>query len=292
MPEYARILRLRKNGKLNYALEYVCLDPANIASQIINKTFSTILMSGSLTPVEAYLDFLGFDKSRAEAIELPRSKEDFPPENSLILIDISVTTWIKRRATQIEMIAKHVEGIVNSTPGSSIVYFPSYELLNQVSQLIKLNKKVLIESPGMTENERIKIIKELKRKILLAVLNGKFARGVDLPGILKSVVIVGVPVRPPDVFSKLLENYYASKFNSKEIGALYAWRIPAINAAIQAAGRLIRDKNDVGVIAFLDNRYCFVKDYYKILPVEYRKYKKIVREPSEAVINFWKNFLK
>lgn len=284
-PSYARILHINMG---NFVLDHLCLDPAEVASQIINKTYATILMSGSLTPVEAYADFLGFDRTRTEMLELPRSKEDFPIENSLVAFDISVTTWIKRREAQIERIAEHVEGIINNTPGSAIVYFPSYELRDRIAKIMKLKKLTLLEKPEMTQAERSDAIKALcKEAVFLGVLSGKFSRGIDLPGVLKAIIVVGVPVHPPDLFSKLLEEYYSDKFGSKDIGALYAWRIPAINAAIQAAGRLIRTKDDRGVIAFLDGRYLFVRDYYKILPVEYRDYKKVVRDPIPFVRKFW-----
>ena len=45
--------------------------------------------------------------------------------------------------------------------------------------------------------------------MLLAVVSGSFGEGVDLPGSeLECIIIVGVPLAPPDLFTKSLINYY------------------------------------------------------------------------------------
>ncbi|MGV8171670.1 MAG: helicase C-terminal domain-containing protein, partial [Candidatus Woesearchaeota archaeon] len=101
-----------------------------------------------------------------------------------------------------------------------------------------------------------------KGAILNAVITGSFAEGIDLPGILKAVVIVGLPLQKPDLETKSLIEYYDKKFNK---GWDYGYLFPAFTKTIQAAGRCIRSETDKGVIIFLDERYGW-NNYYRCFP--------------------------
>ena len=47
---------------------YKCLDPSLITQEVIDESYWTLLMSGTLTPPEMYRDLLGFE-SKAETQE-------------------------------------------------------------------------------------------------------------------------------------------------------------------------------------------------------------------------------
>ncbi|MEK6882299.1 MAG: hypothetical protein AABY22_21955, partial [Nanoarchaeota archaeon] len=60
---YTRILTRQKSkrGYDYYTLSYNCLDPSLATKEVISQSFSTILMSGTLSPVSMYRDLLAVD---------------------------------------------------------------------------------------------------------------------------------------------------------------------------------------------------------------------------------------
>mgnify|MGYP000485405178 CR=1 FL=1 len=59
---------------------------------------------------------------------------------------------------------------------------------------------------------------------------------------------------------EILKEYYDRK---KQSGFDYAYRYPGMNKVLQAAGRVIRTKEDRGVILLLDDRF-LGRDYGEI----------------------------
>jgi DNA excision repair protein ERCC-2 len=79
---------------------------------------------------------------------------------------------------------------------------------------------------------------------------------------LQAVVIVGLPLEKPTLEVNALIKYYQKKFTR---GWDYAYLYPAVNKALQAAGRCIRSSKDKGVVVFMDERYLW-KNYRKCFP--------------------------
>ena len=86
-----------------------------------------------------------------------------------------------------------------------------------------------------------------------------------MPGILKAVIIVGLPLQKPDVEARLLIEYYDDKFGK---GFEYGYVLPAITKCLQNAGRCIRSETDKGAIIFLDERYAW-RNYYQCFPEDW-----------------------
>ena len=70
---------------------------------------------------------------------------------------------------------------------------------------------------------------------------------------MESAVVVGVPYARPTPRTEALINYYDHRFNQR--GRDYAYVLPAMTRAIQAAGRPVRRLVDKGVIVMLDQRF-------------------------------------
>ena len=102
-----------------------------------------------------------------------------------------------------------------------------------------------------------------------------FRSGIDMPGILKAVIVVGLPLQRPDAETKLLIQYYEDKYQK---GMEYGYILPAITRCMQNAGRCIRSETDKGAIIFLDERYasptfieCFPPDWDIEVDVDYKE---------------------
>ena len=68
----------------------------------------------------------------------------------------------------------------------------------------------------------------------------------------------------------------------------YAYRYPGMNKVLQAAGRVIRTKEDKGVIALLDERF-LQREYRRLFPREWEEYTVCSHENIGNVLeNFWR----
>jgi len=263
---YTRILTYEEKRESLIVLSYRCLDPAIVAKEVIKNTYSTILMSGTLTPTSMYKELLGIENSEEATFKSP-----FPEKNRLAMIIPETTTKYSRRSeAQYRRIAKITSDITNITPGNSIIFFPSYHIRDEIYQFFsKLSKKRIIrEKPNISKNKKAEILEKFKQNknngaVLLAVISGNFSEGIDLPGdFLKSVVIVGLPLTKPDLETSQLIEYYDKKFGK---GWDYGYLLPGFNKSLQSAGRCIRTEKDKGTIIFLDERYIW-RNYYRFFP--------------------------
>ena len=265
--EFSRIFsKNTEYGKDRNSIMIKCMDPSIISKRIINESFSTILMSGTLTPTSMYKDTLGFpDKTLEKEYASP-----FPKRNRKILIVTKTTTrFSKRTLINLKEIGEICADICNCIKGNVIIFFPSYDLMHAVGEYFKTKyeKIIFTEKNGLTKAEKEEFIEKFKSfknksAALLAVSTGSFGEGLDMPGILKGVIVVGLPLQRPDLETKELIDYYDKKFGK---GWDYGYVLPAITKCIQNAGRCIRDEKDKGVIVFLDERYSWW-NYYKCFP--------------------------
>jgi DNA excision repair protein ERCC-2 len=286
---FVRILtrEFDRKGKVNLSLTYKCLDPSFVMKPLIKNVHAMIVMSGTLTPLNMYKDLLGFD---AEDTILQEYDNPFPKENKLnLIIPETSTRYTTRSKEMFETIAKKCAEIVNIIPGNCAVFFPSYNILEEVYfSLQKISTKTLfIEQPGMSKEERSDMLEKFKAykdlgAVLLGVSSGSFGEGIDLIGdLLKSVMIVGLPLSKPDLETKELIKYYDELFGR---GWDYGYIYPAIIKTMQNAGRCIRSKNDRGVVVFLDERYLWNR-YFKCFPLDWDM--KVVVNPETEINTFF-----
>ncbi|MEK6983904.1 MAG: ATP-dependent DNA helicase [Nanoarchaeota archaeon] len=280
---FGRILTKTVDSKLKISLAYRCLDPSLAAKEIIEKSYVTILMSGTLTPTAMYKDLLGFAGDVVEK----EYESPFPKKNRLnLVIPRTTTKFVERNNRQFNEISRICSEIVNLINGNSAIFFPSYELMLNINEHFKENcsKPIFIEKQKMTKKEKeelLAVFKSYKDKgaVLLGISTGSFGEGIDLPGVLKSVIIVGLPLNKPDVEAKLLIEYYDDKFGK---GFEYGYVSPAITKCLQNAGRCIRSETDKGAIIFLDERFIY-RNYYQCFPEDWDMevsldYEEILRE--------------
>jgi DNA excision repair protein ERCC-2 len=64
--------------------------------------------------------------------------------------------------------------------------------------------------------------------------------------------VVGPPLPNFDLERELMREYYQRRFGA---GFEYAYAIPAMAKAIQAAGRVIRSETDRGIVVLMDSRF-------------------------------------
>lgn len=290
---FARILKLSDTERIDklYSLHYKCLDPGIITGKIFNECYASILMSGTLLPLEMYREILGIDKKRAI---LKAYKSPFPKENRITIITNGLTTKYEKRSDEMyKKYAKKICEISEYVNGNIAIFFPSYEILNKISSFLidelknakNQMKEVIIEDKDMKKEERQEILDHLIKiknstgGILCAVIGGSLSEGVDYPNnLLSLIIIVGMALDVPDLETKALIEYYEKKFKA---GWKYGYVYPAINKTIQASGRGIRSENDKCAVILMDERYKW-KNFYACLPSYFNC---IVTDNPEIIIN-------
>lgn len=266
--EFSRVISAKdaRSGRV-ITVSHACLDPSPETAEVLNQAKSVILMSGTLTPLTMYRDILGFPKETL----LKEYKSPLPKENRLALIvKGSTTKFSERNASQYMKMAKICADSANTVPGNVAIFFPSYYLMEQVHVYLheQLQKEVFKEHQDMSKEEKNQLLKDFRRNflkggVLLAVIGGNFSEGIDLPGqFLNGVIIVGLPLVQPDIFTKELISYYEKRYKK---GWDYGYVFPAFTKALQSAGRCIRTETDRGVILFVDDRYAW-PSYYNCFP--------------------------
>ncbi|MAG08495.1 hypothetical protein CMO89_03410 [Candidatus Woesearchaeota archaeon] len=284
---FSRIITVREfNGKRIVELSYKCLDPSLMSQEILASSYLTIAMSGTMTPTSMYREMLGFPEDTIEK----QYNSPFPEENRLNLIIPETTTKYDFRCKdEYRKIANVCAGLTKQVPGNSIIFFPSYNLRDRINDYFSMlcRKNILLEKPFLTKEEKAELLEEFKNyketgAVLLGVHSGSFSEGIDLIGdFLKCVVVVGLPLGPPDLQTQELIKYYDKKFGK---GWDYGYKLPAFIKCLQSAGRCIRSEKDRGVIAFLDVRYTW-GSYFKCFPPDWEI--KISKQYNEVVKEFF-----
>ncbi|NHJ12281.1 MAG: ATP-dependent DNA helicase [Candidatus Thorarchaeota archaeon] len=242
------------------SLDLVALDPTAVTSPILRLTHSSVAVSGTISPLDAYSEMLGFGQ---EAIRQAFSNP-FSAQNRLCFIVEGLdTSYSARTDSMFQRMVNHCVAVAHSTPGNTGIFATSYGVAKQLLDAgleSRLKMKLFEEKPNMKGSENDRLVEDFKRMgtrggaVLLGVQGGRNSEGGDFPGpSMESAVVVGVPYARPTPRSDALIKYYDYRFNQK--GRDYAYVLPAMTRAIQAAGRPVRKLDDKGVIVLLDQRF-------------------------------------
>jgi len=289
-PDFTCVAERRPSG---VRLALVCLDPARALAPIFRAASATILLSATLSPPEAIQRVLGLEPERTSSLSLP---PPFPPENRKVMILPQVRTTYAAREKNYDRIAKLIAEMSDAHSGNDLVLFPSYRFLEQAARrLPSTRSRLLVQRADLSDFERQQILKALASPppegiLLFAVSGGMYAEGVDYPGELISGVFIVSPALPQVSFEReLLRRYFDEK---EEAGFDYAYLQPGMTRVVQAAGRLIRNETDRGVIALLCGRFLeepyasrLPRDWYEKTPAELA-----TRRPAQEIREFFEKY--
>ena len=274
-----------------FRVKLYCVNPAVNLQKCMDKGISTIFFSATLLPIQYYKKLLS-ERSDDYAIY---AKTPFSPEQKQLLIGRDVSTKYTRRGPlEYLSIAEYIHQVISAHKGNYMVFFPSYKMLEDVYEIYRENFQfgqiqVLLQNPNMQENEREEFLEafEQENQYLLGfcVMGGIFSEGIDLTGEkLVGAMIVGTGLPQINYERELLKKFYDEK---GENGFDYAYRFPGMNKVLQSAGRVIRTKQDKGVIVLLDERFGY-QEYKNLFPREWESYVYCNRNSVRGQIErFW-----
>jgi DNA excision repair protein ERCC-2 len=212
--------------------------------------------SATLKPFEYYAELSGLDPGAVRTAEFP---SPFPPENRKLLIIPQISTKYADRERNYSKIAEAVQRIAALRRGNYFAFFPSFEFLERVFGLFQPPEgfTVLRQERDMKAREAGAVLDRLRSgavpAIVFAVQGGMFSEGVDYPGeMVIGAFVIGPPLPNFDLEREHMRAYYQMRYNA---GFEYAYAIPAMAKAVQAAGRVIRSETDRGLIVLMDRRF-------------------------------------
>ena len=256
-------------------IEYRCLDPSLAITPVVEEVRGTLIMSGTLAPIELFTHILGLSEAEVRTYSAIAK-----PENIRLTVDPSVTTRFSERGeAMMSRYGEKITGTVASIPNGVLVFFPQRGFMlkaldqwrrvgiveQEAESMFLGGKRLFVEGEDAAENRRI--VEEYKRMaegegaVLCCVFRGRNAEGSNFPDEqARGIVLVGVPyadISDPVVTARI------EYLNRKEQSLGERWYVmDAFKAANQAIGRGIRHREDWCSFILMDQRY---KTHLKLL---------------------------
>ncbi len=273
-----------------FRIKLQCMDPSKNLLTCMERGRASVLFSATLLPIGYYTEQLGGDKEDY-AVYAPSS---FLPENRLIMIGKDVSTkYTRRNETEYRRILRYIREFTNVRRGNYMVFFPSYQMLQQITELAGDQiEGLVVQNTNMTEEERELFLEEFvddpdKSRVGFCVMGGIFSEGIDLKNDrLIGAVIVGTGLPMVCNERELFRGYFDEK-NGK--GFDYAYLYQGMNKVMQSAGRVIRTKEDRAAILLLDERFT-QKQYHSLFPREWFPYITVNQDTMKTTLEqFWRD---
>ena len=282
-------LFLNFENEKNFTLNLLCLDASSFVRQSLSQVKGSALFSATLSPFDYYVEELGGDVNKDITLVLD---SPFNKDNVLLMIDNGVSTLYKNRNASYSYIVEDIKNFVKSRLGNYFVFFPSYEYMENVYNLLSGDFEVIKQDRNMDDKQKSEFLSHFesnpnKTTIGFVVLGGSFGEAIDLiDDRLIGVVIVGVGLPQINFKSDLVKEYFMKKGMN---GFDYAYVNRGINNVMQAMGRLIRSENDKGAILLIDQRYTYY-NYRKIFKGNFKNYHIIYssEEIGKMCESFWR----
>ena len=161
-----------------------------------------------------------------------------------------------REAGYADALIHWIEHFVKQTHGKAFVLFTNFKLMQEVAERMqpffaRLGVECFVQGTGTPRSTMLEKFKDDVDSVLFGT--DSFWQGVDVPGeALSNVIITRLPFAVPDhpLIEARLERIEANGGN-----AFSEFSLPeAILKFRQGVGRLIRTKDDTGIVVVLDNR--------------------------------------
>ncbi|OLS29154.1 MAG: ATP-dependent DNA helicase [Candidatus Heimdallarchaeota archaeon AB_125] len=274
----------------NVIVKLFCMDPSKLLKKAINRGKTAIFYSATLSPIDYFAYLLG-GGDESTKMQLP---SPFPRENLALLLADHISTRYVDREQSYKEIADLILKVTLPKIGNYLIYFPSYEYLENVLEAfesIRNDSELIVQTQGMTEEEREGFLDKFskfgtKTLIGFAVMGGIFGEGIDLIGEkLSGAVVVGVGLPKISLEQDLIKDHFDTV---KGKGFLYAYTFPGMNKVMQAAGRVIRTEKDQGVVLLIGDRYS-TSTYTKLFPESWQDVRLInnKNQLSKMIESFW-----
>ena len=276
-----------------FQVHLFCVDPSLLLQSRLDRGNATVFFSATLIPIQYYKQLLS---TRDDNYAIYADTEFDPAHRKLFIAKGVSSKYTRRSLEEYRKYAEYIYTIVKEKQGNYMVFFPSYKFMEDVYQQFLSftlgTVDVIVQSNNMKESEREEFLQEFEEErsqsmVAFCVLGGIFSEGIDLTKErLIGAIIVGTGLPQVGNERDILQKYFDEKAH---MGFEYAYLYPGMNKVMQAAGRVIRTAEDVGVIALLDERFT-QREYLNTFPREWKEYQVCnMEETSKMLMDFWKH---
>ncbi|MCO8171516.1 ATP-dependent DNA helicase [Pseudomonas sp. 21LCFQ02] len=229
--------------------------PARFIGPRLQAPRSTVMFSATLRPQSFYSDLLGLPTGTVWIdVESP-----FDPDQLQVQIVSRISTRYNHRQASLAPIVELLAEQYRARPGNYLAFFSSFDYLQQVLELLRTlhpQLPVWSQAKGMSEAERQAFVQRFtphSQGIGFAVLGGAFGEGIDLPGArLIGAFIATLGLAQLNPVNEQFKQRMAALFGA---GYDYTYLYPGLQKVVQAAGRVIRTRDDRGVVMLIDDRF-------------------------------------
>ena len=324
---YVIYTQLQPDG--GFFIKLLCVNPSKNLRECMMRGRSTILFSATLLPVQYYKRLLGADEGDYEVYA--RSVFDSRKKGLFIAEDVTsrytrrsemeyynIASYIHKVVSRREgnyMIFFPSHAFLKNVYEVYYNYFydpESVECLIQEEYMDEESRELFLKRfrgtdeaetgvmredgivhPAMEElRSAIHMdieVEEGKSLLGFCVMGGIFSEGIDLKNdSLIGAIIVGTGLPQVCIEREILKQYFDAQGDN---GFDFAYRYPGMNKVLQAAGRVIRTVEDVGIVVLLDERF-LKQPYLRMFPREWEEYERVSLERIEKrVERFWNEWL-
>jgi DNA excision repair protein ERCC-2 len=255
----------------NPILRLSCLDASIAIKPVFEKFSSVIITSGTISPLDMYPKMLNFDTVIQQSYTMTLDRRSFLPmivTKGSDQVAISSRFEIRNDPSVVRNYGTLLIEFSKITPDGLVVFFPSYlymeSIISQWQTMGILDevwkyKLILVETPDAQETSLAletfrKACSNGRGAVLLSVARGKVSEGIDFDHHYgRTVLMIGIPFQYTE--SRILKarlEFLRDNFQIRENDFL---SFDAMRHAAQCLGRVLRGKDDYGVMVLADRRF-------------------------------------
>ena len=255
----------------NPVLHFACLDAAIAIKPVLERFSSVVITSGTISPLDMYPKMLGFEAVIQESYTMTLGRRSFIPMIVTRGGDqaaISTSFQVRNEPSVVRNYGSLLTEFAKLTPDGLVVFFPSYLYMESIISMwhgmgildeVWKYKLVLVETPDAQETS---MALETYRTaccngrgaVLLCVARGKVSEGIDFDHQYgRTVICIGVPFQYTE--SRILKarlEFLRENYRIREVDFL---SFDAMRHAAQCLGRVLRGKDDYGIMVLADRRF-------------------------------------
>ncbi len=250
-------------------VKITCCDASAMLKECYREYDQIVGFSATLKPFDYYVRLCGLDSGKVKTAEF---ESPFPGDRRKLLIIPQISTRYSHRERNYHKIADAVQRITALRKGNYFVFLPSFVFLERVVALFQPPDGfiALRQERGMKAADVDAVVESLRSvsvpTIVFAVQGGSFSEGMDYAGeTVIGAFVVGPPLPTFDLEREQMRAYYQQRYSA---GFDYAYTIPAMAKAVQAAGRVIRSETDKGLVILMDRRF-LEPSYSQSMPADW-----------------------
>ncbi|CUM63243.1 uncharacterized protein PRCAT00000814001 [Priceomyces carsonii] len=255
----------------NPILHFTCLDASIAIKPVFDRFSSVIITSGTISPLDMYPKMLNFQTVIQESYTMTLAKRSFLPmivTKGSDQVSISSRFEIRNDPSVVRNYGSLLIEFAKITPDGMVVFFPSYLYMESIISMwqtmgvldeVWKHKLILVETPDAQETS---LALETYRNacsngrgaVLLSVARGKVSEGIDFDHHYgRTVLMIGIPFQYTE--SRILKarlEFLRDHYQIRENDFL---SFDAMRHAAQCLGRVLRGKDDYGIMVLADRRF-------------------------------------